>query len=127
MNKFIAGLASRFFTFCRLLFSEILIESPSARNQTSLSWGRPSGPIVARVATCESRRSRWLSGMLGIPPCYHAGAVVVPRAAPSFKMSRIAPFSSACNISAGACSSNVGAQSSNPVTAPRAAIIRISS
>src|SRR5580704_890869 len=37
--------------------------SPSARNHTSDSCGRPSGPMVASVPTCADSRSRWESGI----------------------------------------------------------------
>src|SRR5215469_7586863 len=66
MNRFTAGLASRFLVFCRDVLSEIPTVSPSARNQTSDSCGRPSGPIVPRVATWASSRSRCDAGIAGM-------------------------------------------------------------
>jgi hypothetical protein len=58
MKTVAAGLARRLRTFFRVVFSEILMVSSSARNHTSDSWGRPSGPIVAKVAYCAFSRSR---------------------------------------------------------------------
>ena len=74
-----AGLACRFFTFCRRVFSEILIVSPSARNQTTDSCGRPLGLIVPSVSTCSLSRSRCDSGMLVMPRTLWRGRPVMPR------------------------------------------------
>src|SRR5450755_3895945 len=63
MRKLTAGLARRFLVFCRDVFSEMDTASPSARNHTSESCGRPSGPMVPRVPTCADSRSRWESGI----------------------------------------------------------------
>jgi len=57
-NTLTAGFASRFFVFCREELSEVATVSPSARNQTSDSCGRPSGPTVPSVANWPSSRSR---------------------------------------------------------------------
>src|SRR5690242_18495862 len=40
--------------------------SPSVRNHTSDTCGRPSGPTVARVAKSLSSRSRWDAGISGM-------------------------------------------------------------
>src|SRR6516162_10207377 len=66
MNRLTAGLARRFLVFCRDVLSEMPTVSPSARNQTSDSCGRPSGPIVPRVATWASSRSRCDAGIAGM-------------------------------------------------------------
>src|ERR1700684_1234460 len=63
MRKLTAGLALRFLVFCRDVFSEMDTESPSARNHTSESCGRPSGPTVPSVPTCADSRLRWESGI----------------------------------------------------------------
>ena len=63
MRKLTAGLALRFLVFCRDVFSEMDTESPSARNHTSESCGRPSGPMVPSVPTGADSRSRWESGI----------------------------------------------------------------
>lgn len=57
MKQVTAGSARKFFTFCRAALSEILIVSPSAKNHTALSWGRPSAPTGASMAVLELRRS----------------------------------------------------------------------
>src|SRR6267154_439220 len=64
MRKLTAGLALRFLVFCRDVFSEMDTESPSARNHTSESCGRPSGTMVPSVPTCADSRSRWESGIV---------------------------------------------------------------
>ena len=78
MRKLAAGLALRFFVFCRDVFSEMATVSPSARNHTSESCGRPSGPMVASVPTCADSRSRWESGIALITASSSAPAVVAP-------------------------------------------------
>src|SRR5260370_10526533 len=66
MSRLTAGLAWRFFVFCREVLSEMLTVSPPERNQTSDSCGRPSGPIVPRVANSPSSRSRSDEGIAGM-------------------------------------------------------------
>src|SRR5215813_4369030 len=77
MNRLTAGLASRFLVFCRDVLSEMPTVSPSARNQTSDSCGRPFGPIVPRVATWASSRSRCDAGIAGMAllSCLRRGLV----------------------------------------------------
>src|SRR5580693_3073220 len=77
MRKLTAGLALRFLVFCRDVFSEMDTESPSARNHTSESCGRPSGPTVPRVPTCADSRSRWESGIALITASSSGGDVGV--------------------------------------------------
>src|ERR1700761_342037 len=67
MKTVAAGLRVRFLVFWRVVLSEIFTSPSSARNQTSDSCGRPSGPMVARVANWTSSRSWWDSGMAGMP------------------------------------------------------------
>src|ERR1700761_9176581 len=67
MKTVAAGLRVRFLVFWRVVLSEIFTSPSSARNQTSDSCGRPSGPMVARVANWASSRSWWDSGMAGMP------------------------------------------------------------
>ena len=41
MSRSTTGLRTRFLVFWRLSFSETRMTSPSARNHTTLCWGRP--------------------------------------------------------------------------------------
>src|SRR5258707_13661751 len=66
MRKLALGSACRFFTFCRLLFSEIFTVSPSARNQVTDSCGRPLDPMVPSTPTCALSRSLCESGISGV-------------------------------------------------------------
>src|SRR5215471_18290596 len=70
------GSACRFFTFCRVVFSENMTVSPSARNQTPESCGRPLAPIVPSTATCALSRSRCESGMVVMPRTLRRGGPV---------------------------------------------------
>src|SRR5580692_1921994 len=83
MRKLTAGLALRFLIFCRDVFSEMDTESPSARNHTSESCGRPSGPTVPSVPTGAESRSRWESGIALITASSSLSLMVVVGAARS--------------------------------------------
>src|SRR3984957_9754372 len=78
MRKLTAGLALRFLVFCRDVFSEMDTESPSARNHTSESCGRPSGPTVPSVPTCADSRTRCESGIALITASPSLSLVVEP-------------------------------------------------
>ena len=62
----------------RDVFSEMATVSPSARNHTSESCGRPSGPTVASVPTCADSRSRWESGIALITASSSVPVLVAP-------------------------------------------------
>src|SRR6185436_1973352 len=66
MNRLVAGLACRFLVFWRFVFSDTRTASSAAKNHTADSWGRPSGPTVASVATGASRRSTWDWGAMDV-------------------------------------------------------------
>src|SRR5215211_1668465 len=58
-----AGLARRFRYLAVSGLTLRKTERPSERNQTGLTWGRPSGPIVARCPRAVlSRMSRYRAG-----------------------------------------------------------------
>src|ERR1700761_173497 len=63
MSTLACGLASRFLVFCRRSLSENLIVSPSARNQTAESCGRPLAPTVPSTAICASSKLLCVSGI----------------------------------------------------------------
>src|SRR5690348_12939028 len=61
-----SGCAWRFFTFWRVLLSDsLIVASSSNKNQSAVTCGYPSGPIVASMATSALRRS-WCDSGKGV-------------------------------------------------------------
>src|ERR1700746_3165610 len=98
MSALTFGSACRFLTFCRAVFSENLTVSPSVRNHTPDSCGRPLAPIVPSHAICALSRSRCESGIVVMPRTLrranflrHGGAHITRRLRLWLRGNRAAP------------------------------------
>ncbi len=63
MSSAHSGRLRRFFVFARDVLRHSFSSPSMTLNQSIVTCGKPSSPIVASVATSVSSRSRWDSGM----------------------------------------------------------------